>query len=374
MGRPDHSADRHGRNGTANALTRPAERHYEFKSITPEEAVEWYLDHRRDDARMTTRRKHGYALDAFLNWTEEIEIEDMPELSGRDLMRFKTWRKREGDLAKISLNGNLAVLKRFLGFCENIDAVEPGMADRVPMPNVPDQDQVSDVTPSDKAVEAIRSYYRKYEYASRRQTIFELIAEVGLRMGAVRAIDLEDFDPENQLIDLQHRPEGPDEQGTPLKNGRDGERLVNLSPGLCELLEDYVDGNRHDVTDTYGRDPLFTTTAGRVSTATIRKGFYKMTRPCTYSDECPEGRMVSDCKATQSAHASKCPVGFTTHPLRRWSIMHQLDQGLTKELLSDRVDVSVPVLEQHYDHRSEERKRQQRRDVLAQTLEEYATD
>lgn len=53
--------------------------------------------------------------------------------------------------------------------------------------------------------------------------------------------------------------------------------------------------------------------------------------------------------------------------------MYQLDQGLTKELLSDRVDVSVPVLEQHYDQRSEERKRKQRRDVLAQCLDEYGT-
>jgi integrase len=343
----------------------------QLESITPEEAVDWYLDHRRDDARTSTRRKHRYALEAFLDWADEVELEDMTELGGRHLMQFKTWRKRDGDLAKISLNGNLAILCRFLTFCENIEAVQPGMADRVPMPNVPEQDQVSDVTPSDEAVEGIRTYYRKYEYASRRQAIFELIAEVGLRMGAIRAIDLEDFDAGAQLIDLHHRPESPDERGTPLKNGQDGERLVNLSPGLCELLEDYIAGNRHDVTDEYGRDPLFTTSNGRVSTGTIRKGFYRMTRPCKYSDACPDDRSISDCEAAQSAHASKCPAGFTTHPLRRWSIMHQLDQGVRKELLSDRVDVSVPVLEQHYDQRSEERKRQQRRDVLVQNLDEY---
>ena len=371
MTRTGPYSDAYGRRADTSVADRPYQRDQHLESISPKEAVEWYLDHRRDDARIATRQKHRYALAAFLDWTATTDFDDLTDLTGRDLMRFKTWRKRDGDLANISLNGNLAVLKRFLVFCENINAVQPDLADRVPMPNVPDQEQVSDVTPSNESVHQIRTHYRKFEYASRHQTIFELIAEVGLRMGAVRSIDIADFHPDDLIIELHHRPEGPDQEGTPLKNGRDGERIINLSPGLSELLVDYIEGNRHNVTDEYNREPLFTTSAGRVSKTTIRKGFYRMTRPCKYSEECPESRTVADCEAAKSAHASKCPAGFTSHPLRRWSIMHQLDQGLTKELLSDRVDVSVPVLEQHYDQRSEERKRKQRRDVLAQCLDEY---
>lgn len=55
-----------------------------------------------------------------------------------------------------------------------------------------------------------------------------------------------------------------------------------------------------------------------------------------------------------------------------WSIMTQLDAGVPKELLSDRVDVSVPVLDKHYDQRTEERKSRHRRDVLEANLEQYA--
>ena len=58
--------------------------------------------------------------------------------------------------------------------------------------------------------------------------------------------------------------------------------------------------------------------------------------------------------------------------MRKWSIMHQLDEGVPKELLSDRVDVSVPVLDKHYDQRSEERKSRRRREALEANLTQYA--
>jgi len=72
---------------------------------------------------------------------------------------------------------------------------------------------------------------------------------------------------------------------------------------------------------------------------------------------------------TTSAH---CPSRFSTHPLRKWAIMTQLDQGVPKELLSDRVDVSVSVLDKHYDQRTEERKSRRRREVIEDSLDEYA--
>jgi integrase len=102
--------------------------------------------------------------------------------------------------------------------------------------------------------------------------MFELIAEVGLRLGAVRAIDLPDFDAGEMVIRLRHRPEGTEEYGTPLNNGRDGARTVNVSDKLCGFLEDYVEHTRVETKDRYGREPLFTTTAvgrrGRPSAGT----------------------------------------------------------------------------------------------------------
>jgi len=344
----------------------------DLEPLAPRDALDWYLEHRRDGLRTATRRKHRSALGTFVDWTDEEEIENMNDVGGRQLMQFKTWRKSEAALVTISLNGNLAILQRFLRFCENIDAVAEDVAERVPLPNVPPEEEVNYEVPTDEVVGAIRSYYRRFEYASRRHVEFELIAEVGIRLGAVRAIDLGDFDADEKVIHLRHRPEGTDDYGTPLKNGPDGERIVNISDRLRNFVVDYADHNRADVTDTYDREPLFTTSGGRPSTATIRRDFYKMSRPCAYSDDCPHDREATDCDAAKNANAADCPSRFSTHPLRKWAIMRQLDAGVPKELLSDRVDVSVPVLDKHYDQRTEEQKSRRRREELEKHMGEYS--
>lgn len=344
----------------------------QLEPLAPREALEWYLDHRRDDLRTATQRKHQSALGVFIDWTTEAGIENMNDIGGRQLMQFKTWRKNTTDLKTVSLNGNLAILRVFLRFCEDIDAVHEDVADRVPLPNVPPQEEVNECVPSSEEVNAIQAYHRQFKYAARHHVEFELIAEVGLRMGAVRAIDLDDIDGDEMVVHLRHRPEDQDEYGTPLKNGADGERIINISVNLRDLIEDYIARNRPDTEDRFGRQPLFATRVGRATTTTLRRDYYKMTRPCTYSNECPHDREVTDCNAAHNQHASKCPTSFSTHPLRKWSIMHQLDEGVPKELLSDRVDVSVPVLDKHYDQRSEARKSQRRREALEANLNQYA--
>jgi len=344
----------------------------ELESLTPHDAIEWYLQDRQDDLRASTMRSHESALNIFQRWTQETGLSDMNTLAGRDLARFKTWRKNETDINRVSLNGTLGILQTFLRFCERIEAVEDGIAEKVQLPNVPEDEEVRTDAPDDETVEAIRHYYGRFEYASRRHAAFELIAEIGIRLGTVRAIDLGNLQVEDAVIYIRHRPEGPDVYGTPLKNGSDGERIVNISPELGNLLADYVDNSRDDVTDRFDREPLFTTSQGRVSTATVRRDFYKLTRPCEYEPECPHEREIAACEATESGKAGGCPSSFSTHPLRKWAIMSQLDAGVPKEILSDRVDVSVPVLEKHYDQRSEERKSRRRREELSANLPQYA--
>ncbi len=105
--------------------------------------------------------------------------------------------------------------------------------------------------------------------------------------------------------------------------------------------------------------------------AWTRREFYKMTRPCEYTNDCPPDRDIAECTAANNANAADCPSRFSTHPVRKWAIMNQLDAGVPKELLSDRGDVSVLVLGKHYDQRSEGRKSRRRREALEPKLESY---
>lgn len=348
-----------------------------LKPIIPRRARNLYLAEREEDASYSTRETIAPGVDFFVEWCEGEQILNMNTISGRKLTKYKRYCKKNTDKNTVSLNGLLSVLRRFMVFCVRIDAVDPGVPDKVPIPNVPDDEDVCYDKPTDEEVEKTLVYLEKYEYASRRHVEFVTIKEIGNRVGALRGVDLKDVYLDELVIDFQDRPEKEelDQKGTPLKNGPDGQRKANISHELADLIQEYLDNpDRHEVTDEFGRQPLFTTKNGRPEVGTIRRDLYKLTRPCIYSDECPHDRDVDSCKAVENNHASKCPSSYSPHPLRRWSIEHQIDQGVPKDKLSDRVDVSVPVLNKHYDLRGEERKRKQRLKVYERLFDGYGDE
>jgi len=346
-----------------------------LKPITPVEARDKYLGEREDDASYETFKTISQCTKLFVDWAEDAGIENLNTVGGRELQNFKDWCKDESDNNTVSLNGILGNVRRFLKYCVKIEAVAGDVPEKTPVPNVPDDEDVCYDKPSDGEVAQALTYLRQYEYASRRHIEYEIVAEIGCRMGAARALDEdEDIDLDEPAIQFRHRPEKahPDERGTPLKNRSDGERSVNISNRLAQLIQDYLDHpDRSDDEDKFNRDPLLSTDNGRVTLSTFRRDFYKLTRPCVYSGTCPHDRDVETCEAAKNKHASKCPSSYTPHPLRRWSIERQIDQGVPKELLTDRVDVSVPILNEHYDNRNEERKRKHRLKLLEKIYSDY---
>lgn len=342
--------------------------------ITPQTASDMYYDEREDDAShssMIETIRPG--VDLFVQWCDTAGIENLNEVRGRELKQFKSWCKEHTDNNKVSLNGILAVVRRFLMFCVTIEAVDKDVPDKVPTSNLSDDEEVCYEKPPRKQVEQVLEYLETYEYGSRRHVEYAVIKEIGDRVGALRGIDIEDIDLEDQVIRFRHRPEkDADVKGTPLKNGTDGQRSVNISKELADVIRHYLENPcRDDVTDKFDRDPLLTTESGRPAVGTIRRDLYKLTRPCVYSNTCPHDRDIETCEATKNGNASECPSSHSPHPLRRYSIEHQIDRGVPKDELCDRVDVSVPVLNKHYDTRSEERKRKQRLKTFEKLFEGY---
>lgn len=354
-----------------------AENMSELEPISPHDAVQWYLEDRENELSYASKRNLEQGLGNFLEWTDEVGLDNLNNLTGRKARRFKTWRQDTDGLKTISLNGNLAVVRRFAVFCVDIEAVEKGIPNKIPSSFVSEDEEVRKNPPSDKEVSAVRSYLATYHPASRVHAEHETITELGIRTGAVRGIDVGDFKPAKKTIELRHRPEETGVRGTPLKNGSGGERDINISDRLRDLLMAYYNNpNRPEGTDKFGRRPLFTSkdsdgTVGRIAIGRIREDFYRISRPCELGNDCPVDRNPDECEAAKNRYAYKCPEIYTPHPLRSWSIMHQLDQGVRRDTLSNRVDVSVPVLKKHYDHRELERKQETRLDKLEGKLPGY---
>ncbi|WP_313691549.1 tyrosine-type recombinase/integrase [Halorarum halobium] len=335
--------------------------------LSPKEGIEMYLEARRDELTEQTIQGQSYRLDAFRQWCEEEGVENLNDLAGRDLYRYRVWR-REGNgddrdpIAPVTLRGQLATLRAFLRFAEEIDAVRDDLRSDVPLPIVNDGQNVSETTLEPERVGDILEYLDRYKYASREHVILLMMWHTGARVGGIRSLDLGDLDLDAERPGLQfrHRPESD----TPLKNKERGERWNAISPYISRILEDYIDGPRDNVRDEYAREPLITTQYGRPSISTLRDTLYRMTRPCWRGAGCPHDREVDECLATQTDHASKCPSARSPHDVRSGRVTAYRRDDVPRRIVSDRLDASSGILDEHYDRRSSREKAEQRRDYL----------
>jgi len=328
------------------------------ESLTPEDAVEAYLNERESELSDSSLQNQRYRLDRFLEWCDEVGLDDMNDMTGRKAFEYKQWRS-EG-IKPITLKTSLDTLRVFLRFCERIEAVPQGVHEKVSPPTITGNGDQSDAMIDTEAVDQILGYLDKWEYASLTHVVFYLLWHTGMRIGSAGALDLDDYNSDEGYVEIHHRPE----TGTQLKNKEHGERHVNLSREVCDVLDDFIDFNHGKTADDNGRMPLLGTAGGRPALSTIRRKVYQVTRPCVYTDECPHDREIDDCEATKSGHASKCPSSVSPHAIRRGSITYHLNAGVPKEVVSDRMNVSDEVLEKHYDERTAGERRGQREGYL----------
>jgi site-specific recombinase XerD len=333
----------------------------DLEPIGPAEAKEMYLEQRKQEVSESTIQAHHYRLKHFVRWCEDVaDLENLNSLGGRDLQRFKMWRRDDGDLNNVTMVTQLSTLRVFIKWCEDIDAVASGTHDKILMPSLAKNEDrrtaILDKAAADKLIE----YLRKFEFSTRTHALIELLWRTGMRIGAAHSLDVEDYDPEEQYVELRHRPD----TGTRLKNKTDGERFVSLSIEVCDALDAYIEYSRDKVVDEYGRNPLFSSRCGRPAKSSLRDSIYRISRPCQYTGECPHDREIESCEAMERNKASKCPSSVSPHAIRRGSITQHLSEDVPEKVVSDRMNVSLDVLEKHYDRRSEREKADQRRDYL----------
>lgn len=326
-----------------------------LEPIEPKQAVELYLNAKQSDVTEKTLDNIQYDLSTFTKWCDEKDIENMNDVSGRSLHEYRLWRQ-DDDVSDATVRKALSSVRVFIRWCESIDAVPEGLADKILVPSA--NSSRDEKLAADDAAELL-AYLRKYEYATREHTMLMLLWHTGIRLGTLRSFDLDDYHPRKQTLDVRHRPE----TDTPLKNQKRAERTLAVSDEVATVLSDYIDVHRKDSADDYDRKPLFTSVYGRVSESGVKETCYRLTRPCTYRS-CPHDRTPDDCEATESKKESKCPSSVSPHPIRRGSITHHLLNDVPQAAVSDRCNVSSDVLDKHYDRRTKDQKAEQRREYI----------
>lgn len=332
----------------------------ELEPIDPQTAVELYLADRGAELADVTLTSHRSRLKFFVEWCEERDIDNLNELTGRKVNEYRLWRRNTGDLAPASENCQMDTLRVFVRWLEAIDGAPQDLHQKVRSPTVGREEGSRDVMLVPNDAEELLTYLETYQYASVEHVTLTLLWRTMMRRGAAHGLDVDDYHPEDQCLEIVHRPD----TDTPIKNGKRGQRLVALSGKTCNLLDDWLRERRPDVTDEHERTPLLASSRGRLARSTIGKYCYRWTRPCAFGRDCPHDRDLDTCEARENGQESKCPSSVSPHPFRRGSITHHLNNDVPETAVGDRANVSQDVLERHYDQRTKREKMEQRRQYL----------
>lgn len=354
----------------------------ELRSISPYEAFDMWHERQKSDKSDETIQSYFYRIRQFVNWLEDEGINNLNDLTGRDVFQYDS-KRRADDLSKSTLNNQLGTIKQFLRFCVDIEAVPPELPAKVDVPTLSKAERANEEKLSANRAETILKNLKQFNYASRDHGIFALAWHTGARLGALRSLDLRDcYLTEDDLerlahqddLDLEdldavrvpfvyfrHRPDSD----TPLKNALDGERPVGLSDEVGEILQDYIRVNRSEVEDDHGRKSLFSSQkgSGRMSKGAIRSRFNIMTQPCRFGI-CPHDRDVETCEAREHGYEARCPSSRSPHRIRTGSITHHRDEGWPPEVLAERVNATPDVIRTHYDQPDLLKRMESRRNYL----------
>ncbi|MEA5386788.1 site-specific integrase [Haloarculaceae archaeon H-GB11] len=132
----------------------------ELTPLTPPEANSYYLDeHEPELSTATIEETYKPALNEFVVWAEEVGLDNLNDLDGRMLRDYRQWLKNNSEKNTVTLNGHLGVIRTFFEFCVEIEAVSESLPDKVPIPNVPDDEDVCKEKPANWLVDSLKGRF-----------------------------------------------------------------------------------------------------------------------------------------------------------------------------------------------------------------------
>lgn len=336
--------------------------------ITPEAALEYYIDARRGELAKATLRDHEYRLQTFTRWLRDRDIVNMNDVDIRLIHEWRVWKREDNGehepCTTVTMHGQVSTLRTFLRYLTDINAVDERLPGKIRVPQPDKTERTNDRKLSAERARSILDYYRRYHYATQQHLTLLLIWRIPIRRGDVRALDVDDWESDERALMFRHRPE----TDTPLKNNAGSERDVILTERVAQVVDDYLESHRHYVEDEYGRQPLLTTHNGRPALGTIQRWMYCLTRPCVIGEPCPHDYDPEDCEYNSWEGAAGCPSSMPPHAIRTGSITAHRNAGTPRDVLSDRADASEDVLDEHYDKASNRQQARRRTEHIPDDL------
>lgn len=226
------------------------------RKLTPDDAVERYLKERKADLADSTLYNYKSNLGIFTDWChQQGHIEYINDLDEFDVSDYKLHKRDDADVADTTLYNAMMSLRTFIKWCESKGLIDD-LAESIMLPDRGRAARTETIAPG--RMSDLLNYLEKYEYGTYQHVLIALMWDAGLRIGAVRSLDVSDYHPEEAYIELYHRPgsgEGESlnkNRGTPLKNNEGSEREVNLHEWVVEIIDDYLTDQRRDFTEKGG--------------------------------------------------------------------------------------------------------------------------
>lgn len=317
---------------------------------------------RRENRSPATRSQYKRTIPHFVEYAEDNSVTFPSGISTELVDGYVDTLESESnaDATTLTYTKNVRGWLRWLAKRDHCDETVYRILDKDELGLSP---KARDVALPESEAAGIVGKLRQQRRGSPMHALIELLWNAGPRIGGVRSLDIRDFDSDENTIRIRHRPES----GTRLKNGSeddgtpgDGERNIQVSDRVVEALTCYIETERPNVTDEYGREPLFATSQGRASRSTLRRWVYEATS-CRWTERHGE---ESHCSGSCSPDSNVCAHSYYPHAIRRGSIVNHLSGGLRLDLASQRFNVSPRTLQKHYDPRSKERRKEDRADAV----------
>lgn len=309
------------------------------------EAIDLYCRRKRPQWKGETERTYRRDLGTFADYADESELETLSDLERWSVSGYTDYLLDQ-DYAKVTVASRQKSVKTWLKFLEGQGYLPVGLHLAIDTIKLEDGEETSDQKLAPDDARTLLEFYRNSATwrGRRRHALLEVLWHVGCRFSCVSSLDLSDYDQENGVLKFRNRPN----EGTRLKNGRDHERNVALSPAPKEILDLFVARERLDKRDDHGREPLFPSRQGRPARSTVRGWCYEATQPCMAA-ECPHSKRRPNCEWVPRDQASKCPSTRPTHAIRSGSITWQLNLGFDPETVAKRVAATPGVIRRYYD-------------------------